>query len=141
MRTNIIAFLFVLCIICLTGCKGSVFKAKIDYGNSSIYSKDDMNAAIMLIKKEFREFENCELHSIEYSDDSYCNLDNIAWMNELEAANGNKAAFTQCIMFKSSFHTPKREAGAWEKDEEYTDWEWWLARSQNGEWKLMTSGY
>lgn len=26
-------------------------------------------------------------------------------------------------------------------DEEYTDWSWWLARSDDGEWKLMTYGY
>ena len=26
-------------------------------------------------------------------------------------------------------------------DEEYTDWPWWLARSDGGEWKLMTYGY
>ena len=26
-------------------------------------------------------------------------------------------------------------------DTEYTGWKWWLARSDGGEWKLMTWGY
>ena len=64
-------------------------------------------------------------------------------MNELEEADdaGKREDFTQCIMFTGSFHTPKYNAGAWNPDEEYTDWQWWLARPEGGQWKLMTSGY
>ena len=62
-------------------------------------------------------------------------------MNELEEANDAKESFTQCIMFKSNFHSPKEGGGAWNADEEYTDWQWWLARSDGGQWKLMTWGY
>ena len=25
--------------------------------------------------------------------------------------------------------------------EEYTDWQWWLARSEGGDWELLTWGY
>ena len=63
------------------------------------------------------------------------------WMNELEEANDAKETFTQCIMFTSSFHSPVKGGGAWEADEEYTDWQWWLGRADGGEWKLMTWGY
>ena len=66
---------------------------------------------------------------------------NIAWMNALEAANDNKQTFDQCIMFTSDFHSPKNGGGAWNPDEEYTGWQWWLARSNGGKWKLMTWGY
>ena len=34
----------------------------------------------------------------------------------------------------------KKGGGAWEANEEYT-WSWWLARSEGGEWNLMTWGY
>ena len=57
-----------------------------------------------------------------------------------DSANDNDLAFTQCIMFDSSFRSPKEGGGAWEPDTEYT-WSWWLARSDGGEWKLMTWGY
>ena len=29
----------------------------------------------------------------------------------------------------------------WEADKEYTDWEWWLARTADGGWQLLTWGY
>ena len=38
-------------------------------------------------------------------------------------------------------HSPAEPEGAWETDEEYMNWEWWLARTDGGEWHLMTWGY
>ena len=91
---------------------------KMDYGTSAVYSKKDMDAA-----------------------DEECNTaENIAWMNQCKAKD-DPEVFTQCIAFDSSFHSPKTDSGAWNPDEEYTDWYWWLARSDGGEWKLMTYGY
>ena len=66
-------------------------------------------------------------------------IHNIEWMNNLRT-DDNKEAFTQCIAFESSFRSPKKGGGAWEANEEYT-WSWWLARSEGGEWNLMTWGY
>lgn len=135
----------VLCLmftLSLVGCgKADISEVKIDYGTSSVYTVEDMNAAIEEIKKEFSSFEGCELHSLSYSSDENCNnAENIAWMNDLEKANDNKEVFTQCISFDSSFRSPKKGGGAWAANEEYT-WSWWLARSEGGEWKLMTWGY
>lgn len=131
-----------VCVFAFIGCGNkTTSKVTIDYGTSSIYSKKDMNAAIELIKKEFNTWDGCELHSIAYSSDDECGKTNITWMNELEAANDAKETFTQCIMFKSSFHSPKEGGGGFNADEEYTNWQWWLARSDSGQWKLMTWGY
>ena len=135
----------VFCIVLtlsLIGCgNSSTANVKIDYGTSSIYTEEDMNAAIEIIKKQINSWEDCELHSLSYSSDNICNnTDNIAWMNDLEEANDNKEVFTQCIMLESSFRSPKNGGGAWVANEEYT-WSWWLARSEGGEWKLMTWGY
>lgn len=121
--------------------EGNPSGVKMDYGTSSIYSKADMDAAIKIIMKEFEAFEGCELHSLSYTSDEECNTaENIAWMNQCKAKD-DPEAFTQCIAFDSSFHSPKTDFGAWNPDEEYTDWSWWLARSDGGEWKLMTYGY
>ena len=114
---------------------------KIDYGISSIYTKAEMDAAIELIKKEFSTWDGCELHSISYSTDEECNESNIAWMNEMGKATDAEETFTQCIMFKSNFHSPLNGGSGFNPDEEYTDWQWWLARSEGGQWKLMTYGY
>lgn len=36
----------------------------------------------------------------------------------------------------------KEALGAWNPDEEYTHFEWWLARLEgSSQWKLMTWGY
>ena len=138
-------FVMTICIVlmfALVGCEnGKTANVVIDYGTSSIYTKADMNAAIEVIKKQFNSMDGCELHSLSYSSDDDCNNSEcIKWMNDLEEANDNKEVFTQCIMFNSSFRSPKNGGGAWEANEEYT-WSWWLARSEGGAWKLMTWGY
>ena len=88
--------LCLLFVISLAGCgKGNTKNLVIDYGTSSIYTKDDMDEAIDVIKKQFSSFEGCELHSLSYTSDDACNNeDNIAWMNELEEENDNKENFT-----------------------------------------------
>lgn len=142
MKRIMAAALCLLTVLLLTGCRrADLSKVTIDYGMSSIYSKEEMDAAIDAIKKAFSAFEGCELHSLSYKSDEECgSADNIAWMNDLRAENDNREAFTQCIAFDSSFRSPKRGGSAWEADEEYT-WSWWLARREGGAWKLMTWGY
>ena len=120
--------LFAICmvlIILFAGCGNQAAPAvTIDYGNSSVYTKEDMDAAIATIQATFDTWEGCELHSLSYSSDGICTSEeNIAWMNDLEKANDNEQVFTQCIMFDSSFHSPKKRAGAWNPDEEY-EWTW-----------------
>ena len=112
-------------------------ESEIDYGTSSIYKEEDMDAAIKLIREEFDTWEECELHSIRYAGDECNSKENLEWLNSMD--DGQE--FTECIEFLSDFHTSKEATGAWEADSEYTDWNWWLARTDGGDWKLMTWGY
>ena len=120
--------LSVICVVLfalLAGCGSKeTSNITVDYGDSAVYTEQDMDDAIKVIEEMIGSWEGCELHSISYSSDDVC----------------NDLAFTQCIMFDSSFRSPKEGGGAWEPDTEYT-WSWWLARSDGGEWKLMTWGY
>lgn len=142
MRKTVAVLLLISFLFVLAGCTGKPkAEVSIDYGGSTIYTKEDMDAAIAVIQKEFDTWEGCELHSISYGSDDACNAENIRWMNELEAANDAQETFSQCILFKSDFHSPKNGGGAWNADQEYTDWQWWLARADGGAWKLMTWGY
>lgn len=139
---KLIISIFCVMLLLSGGCsRASTSSVTIDYGTSSIYSKKDMDDAVEVIKQQFSQFKGCDLHSLSYTTDEIStDSDNIAWMNELEEANDNKEIFTQCIAFDSSFHSPLHGGGTWRTNEEYT-WMWWLARTDHGEWKLMTWGY
>ena len=109
---------------------------KIDYKSSETYTKEDMDAAIDTIMKEFSTWEGCEMHTIEFTDDQTCE-ENVSYVNELDPDK----EYTQCIVFVSSFHSPKEGGGAWEPDYEYEGWKWYLGRTQGSEWNLLTWGY
>lgn len=123
----------------LAGCgkKEKASEIEKDLGSSEIYSEEDRNAAIDTFMKEFDGWEGCEMHSIRYAGDACSSEENVAWMNEL----GEGKTFTQCIEFITDFHSPKEGGGAWEPDQEYTDYQWYLAREEGGGWELMTWGY
>lgn len=132
--------LCILLIISLVACGTVAPDAKIDFGSSLIYTEEDMRDAVGRIKQQFALMDGCVLHSLSYSSDDCNSAENIAWMNDLRGSDDGDAEFTQCIMFESSFRSPKNGGGAWDADEEYT-WSWWLARSDGGNWHLMTWGY
>lgn len=111
----------------------------IDYGDSEIYSREDMDAAIEIIEECFGRWESCELHNIRYAGDSCNNASNVKWMNDLARGQKLEANFTQCIEFLSDFYV--KDYGAFNPNSEYENWQWWLARSECGEWYLMTFGY
>ncbi len=111
---------------------------KIDCGSSEIYTQEDLQAAVLAIEEAFASFEGCELHSIRYAGDEKCTEENLRWMNEL-APEGK---YTQVVGFLMDFHSPTEEGPyAWEIDTEYTDYQWWLARSEGGTWDVVTWGY
>jgi len=144
MKKRIVVCLLFAALFLLPGCGAKQEnKVEIDYGNSELYSKEDMDVAIALIMKEFNTWKGCEMHSIRYASDEQCNAENLSWLNEIEAARDAKERFTQVISFVSDFHSPKKitEMDAWNEDYEYTDWQWWLARADGGKWKLMDWGY
>lgn len=112
-------------------------EVQIDYGTSELYSEDEMDEAIAAICEEFDSWEGCELHSLQYAGDDCSTKENIDWLNSL----GDGHDFTECMEFVSEFHSPAEGGGAWEPDEEYTGWQWWLGRSEGGSWELVSWGY
>ena len=134
-----------LCVLLLAGCGGgNVANAVIDYGESAIYSQEDVKAAVQVVKTSFAEsFDGCELYSIAYTSDDCNSPENVAWMNELAEGQGMDAVFTQCIILKSDFHSPKdpEKALSLNVDQDYTGFEWCQTRTDGGKWTLMTCGY
>ena len=64
--------------------------------------------------------------------------ENLAWLNSL--VEGGE--FTQAAEFLMDFHSPVEDGPyAWEPDTEYTDYQWWLARTENGDWEIVSCVY
>ena len=110
---------------------------EIDYGKSELYTQEEFQEAAIQIKCSFATWEGCELHSLRYTGDDANNEENLDWLNSLN----EEAGYTQVAGFLGDFHSPAEEAGAWEPDEEYTDYQWWLARTEDGGWEIVTWGY
>ncbi len=109
----------------------------IDYGKSEIYTNEELNEAMVQIKCKFASFEGCELHGLRYAGDESCSEENIKWLNSLDEGKN----YIQVVEFLSDFHTSADVKGAWEFDKEYKDYQWWLARTKDGGWQLLSWGY
>ena len=109
----------------------------IDCGGSALYSADELYDAALMVKCKFASFAGCELHSLRYAGDACNSAENLAWLNELDEG----ADYTQVAAFLSDFHSPVEPYGAWKADAEYADYQWWLARSADGGWQLLSWGY
>lgn len=123
--------------------KNSAFSANdssatIDLGNSEKFTKDDLNKAVDQIKTQFAAWKGCELENIRYAGDEASNEENLAWMNDLRP----DAKYTQVVEFFSDFKTPENNGElTFEPNTEYKDYQWWLARTEGGDWDLVTFGY
>ena len=108
---------------------------------SQLFTHEDIIAATDKVMEEFESWDGCELHDIRYAGDDASSDENLAWLNELN----EDAEYTQCMELLMDFHSPteeeKLEGTAWEPDHEYTDYQWWLARTADGEWTVVTFGY
>ena len=126
-----------LCILCLclllTACGRQ--NVQIDYGESHLYSDDEISAAVQVILTEFNSWRGCLLYSLTYQGDEACNAENLAYCNDL----GDGQEFTECIFFDSTFRSPLRGGGAWNANCTY-EWSWCLAREDGGDWVLLTWG-
>ncbi len=109
-----------------------------DLGRSELYTQQERADAMLIVKNKFASFAGCELHSIRYAGDEANNEENLKWLNSLV----DGAEFTQVAEFLTDFHSPVEDGQyAWERDMEYKDYQWWLARKRNGGWELVSWGY
>lgn len=110
----------------------------VDLGKSELYTQKERSDAMLAVRSKFATFAGCELHSIRYAGDEANNEENLRWLNSLV----DGVEFTQVAEFLTDFHSPVEDGPyAWERDSEYKDYQWWLARKKDGDWKLVSWGY
>ena len=113
-------------------------EVKLDLSGSGLYTEEELCDAMLAVKCKFAAFAGCELHSIRYAGDAANSEENVKWLNSLDEG----AHYTQALELLTDFHSPAEEGPfAWEIDREYTDYQWWLARAEGGEWVLVSWGY
>ena len=121
----------------------------IDLGSSSLYTQEELNAAVLMIREKFASFAgDCELHRIRYAGDEANNGENLVWLNSLREVRSNippedvDKRYVQVAEFLSDFHSPVEEGPyVWELNMEYKDYQWWLARLEGGSWEIVSWGY
>ncbi len=125
--------------VTLEGWLGAVNETdvEIDYGTSEIFTPEELAEAAIQIKCTFAGWKGCELHSLRYVGDEADKEENLQWLNSLN----EEAGYTHVAEFLTDFHSPVEAGGAWEPDQEYKDYQWWLGRTDDGGWEVVTSGY
>ena len=117
----------------LSACGGKVSKVKVQEVESSIYSQDDINQAIEVIKKDFKsEWKGCTLQEIYYAGDDYSK-------GYEDWANRNNA--DDVIVLLSTFKTGAFAGEGLNKNSTYPRYKWILVRSDDGQWECVDNGY
>ena len=135
MKKGCILLITFCLLLSLAGCKDHTYF--VDYGNSQIYTKEDMKFAIKAIMARFDRWEDpCRMIEIKYAGDEQATQENLDYCNRLS----DGAHYDQCIIFESAFRTPKNTL-VLNPNEIYTGYQWILARSGSGGWTVITCGY
>lgn len=115
---------------------GVVENAKVEKIDSEIYSEEDINEAIDVIENYFEEhFDGCRLEKIAYAGDE-------TTKREIQYRSENGRYYQELIVLVSDFYVyPKGGDGSLNTDYTYTDWNWILERSPNGNWEHKDHGY
>ncbi len=105
-----------------------------NYGESDIFSMEDMETAAKVVMAKFSEWDGCKMHMLEYGGDARS-------LDELEYVKANyEEQYDECMVLMSAFRSPKEETMAWEPDQDYA-WSWTLTRANGGEWNLINWGW
>lgn len=117
----------------LTGCGGNISEYVTKDVESHIYTKKEINNAIKVTTKYFKEnFDGCTLNEIYYSGDEY-SQGYQDWANRYHA--------DEVIVLLSTFKTGKKAVkGSLSPNDTY-NWHWILVRTDKGKWVHVDHGY
>ena len=144
MKKIVSLFIILFAVFCFSSCSGAggddaapgkTEGAKVHYKTSATYTEEEQSAAAEAVREKFADLNGCVLYSLTFAGDERC-------QKELETLNGPNwgGNYEACIVFESSFRSPKNGGGAWEANEIYT-WNWTVAREAGGDWTVVNYGY
>ncbi len=136
-----------LAIVGLCGCDSFSGKSvQVDYGESKLYTKEDIDAAVDVIKEMFDDdnHKGVILDSLSYGGDDFCRESNVKDANMKVKNLGINEEMVEVISFGGVFHTLDYKSGLGKQfPENYVDefCHWYLARGKDGKWILYDAGY
>lgn len=124
----------ILSALSLSACGGNISDVSTQRIESELYSQDDINAAVDIIKKEFKsDWKGCSLTEIRYAGDEITK-------EHQEWSERNNA--DEVIVLLSSFDVDSSGGdGSLNPNSTYDEWKWILVRSNGGQWKHVDHGY
>ena len=134
--------LIILTLLILLGCSP---KVNVDYGNSEIYTRNDIDEAIKVINALNPGAYDVTLDNFVYmGDDRAIDESIIEYANNLGHANnliGYHESFTQVLVLTCTFKTGKKGNEGQPPNKTYDDWQIYLARvSPDSKWIFLTWG-
>ena len=122
---------------------GDTSRAEIDYGASEHFTREEMDAAIGMIRETFAGWYGCEMDRLAYTSDEESAREFEYYAGPERRKTGRN--YVDGIVFASSFRTPPEEEGSpasgLNPDDTYTGWRWILLKTDAGAWELVTWGY
>ncbi len=110
----------------------------VDYGTSELYTKEELEAAVIQIKCKFAFWDGCELNSIRYAGDDAVSEKKLAELNKKDP----KTNYSRAAKFLMDFHTGENKGETtFETNHEYKDYQWYLAVNDEGGWDIVDFGY
>ena len=96
---------------------------------SSLYSQEEIESAIEVIKRDFEnDWNGCTLNTIYYAGDEVC-------------ADETRERGVKTIVLMSDFTTGNYDFGSLNSNYTYTNWSWILIENENGRWEHIDHGY
>lgn len=123
-----------LLVFLTAGCRGDVSNVKVLEYKSDIYSEEEIEEAIEVVKKYFRsEFSGCTLTGITYAgDDKISSYEDWATRNDGD----------EVIVLISSFDVDASGGdGSLNPNSTYSNWNWILVRKNGEKWQHVDHGY
>ncbi|APH06514.1 DUF4829 domain-containing protein [Bacillus weihaiensis] len=120
---------------------GKVDHVQVSIEESTAFSKEEINEAVVAVKKKFKDFIGCTLTHIWYIEDKSMKITD----DYMKYGNGSVNGVQQenVIVLLSSFKVGSSGGdGSLEPHSTYTDWNWIVVRDDHSDkWRVDDWGY
>jgi len=131
-RNLMVMLICIVMVLCMTGCRGDVGETAYNIGESSLYSEQEIQAAMDVAVREFRrEYQDCKLLDIRYHEEK--TLSEAAYRQEIGESE-------RIMVLLSDFEVGDHADAGFNPNDTYRDWKWILGNDGTG-WKLLGCGY